>query len=95
MHLTAPERRAPKVFVRVSSSEVSVAAHCKLHFTPDNGAEVTAIGLRQLHLLGLSEGNLSRCQEVVMTAGKKRLNNAGKFRSTLTLGTAVVDTNIN
>ncbi|MPC45469.1 hypothetical protein E2C01_039168 [Portunus trituberculatus] len=50
----------------------------------------------RLHLTPeLSEGNLSRCQEKVTTAGKKRLNNAGKFRATLTLSTAVVDTNIN
>ncbi|MPC42607.1 hypothetical protein E2C01_036230 [Portunus trituberculatus] len=74
------ERRTPKVFIGVSSSEVPVAVHYNLQFTPDIGTEVTAIGLWQHRLLGLSEGNLSRCQEEVTTAGKKRLNNAGKFR---------------
>ena len=92
VHLSVPDRRAPKVFINVSSSHVPVVSNCRLQFTPDTGAEVNAIGLRQLHLLGLSEGNLSACHDEVSAAGRTLLRSAGMFQATLSLGSTDVDT---
>lgn len=95
VRLDVSDCRAPKVFIKVSSTEVPIASNCRLQFTPDTGAEVNAIGLRQLQLLGISESELSRCQEEVLAANKNRLSPVGSFNATLTLGEATVDTNIN
>ena len=94
VHLASADRHAPKVFVSVSSSEIPMATRCRLQFTPDTGAEVTAIGLRHLRLLGLSISDLSRCQEEVLAADRGRLRPVGVFDATLTLGTATTDTTL-
>ena len=69
-----------------------MVSNCRLQFTPNTGAEVNAIGLRQLHLLGLSEGDLSACHDEVSAAGRSLLRSAGTFQATLSLGSTVVDT---
>ncbi|MPC48364.1 hypothetical protein E2C01_042134 [Portunus trituberculatus] len=58
------------------------------------GAEANVIGLRQLRRLGLSESDLSACQNEVLAANRSRLRPVGSFNATLTLGDASVDTAI-
>ncbi|KAG0721036.1 Retrovirus-related Pol polyprotein from transposon opus [Chionoecetes opilio] len=94
VRLAVPKHRAPKVFIGVASSEFPITGQCKLQFTPDTGAEANVIGLSQLRCLGLSESDLSNCQDEVLAANKSRLSPVGSFKATLTLGEATVNTTI-
>ena len=56
---TSSLRRAPTVGVTVSSHTGSSKISGRLHFTPDTGAETTAMGPLQLQQVGFQEPYLS------------------------------------
>ena len=91
---TRDKRSAPKVCVGVSS----VSVHCKnrpLIYTPDTGAETTAIEMSQIGKLGLSESDLSPCTgECVFAANNVILTPKGSIEAVLSLGTKSVVTTI-
>ncbi|KAG7175280.1 hypothetical protein Hamer_G001329 [Homarus americanus] len=56
---TRPNRCAPKGNINVSNTATSKIRQGPLWFTPDTGAETTAIGPYQMQQLGLTEADLS------------------------------------
>ena len=94
VHLYILDRRAMKIFINESSPHDPLISNCRLHFTPDTGAEVNAIGLQHLHLLGLGKGNLSKCQNEVSTADRSLLHSGSMYKARLTLGSAAVNNTI-